>query len=146
MLRKITVLLLLLVASASGQRRVDSKNLYHRVICVTPLVGSGTATDPIRPKYAPWPLPVPQVAASKPISRPEPSQNGIIAFSFVPSDDGHFAIVEFVARNRTAFAPVFSDRTIQVFEKGKATRAAIEAVLQKYRKSFYLEQFGTVMP
>jgi hypothetical protein len=38
---------------ALAQRRVDPRNIYHRVIGVVPLVGSGTPGDPVRPKYAP---------------------------------------------------------------------------------------------
>src|SRR5579872_3956311 len=46
---------LVFVCLAIAQRRVYPKNSYNRVIAVTPLVGAGTATDPKRPKYAPWP-------------------------------------------------------------------------------------------
>jgi hypothetical protein len=70
----------------------------------------------------------------------------IIAFSYVPSDDGRFAIVEFVARTRSAFQPILNDPTIQTFEKGSVSNTVIETALRKYRKSFSLEQFGTVMP
>ncbi len=145
MFQRTTVILLLLTAAAFPQRRVDPKNIYHRIVCVTPLTGSGTATDPVRPKYAPWPLPVQQDQA--PTTRPMPNpQAGIIAFSYVPSDDGRFAIVEFVARSRSAFQPIFNDPTIQVFERGIVNKTVIEAAVQKFRKNFNLEQFGTVMP
>jgi len=45
---------LLLVLMLSGvvcaqHRSVDPKNLYHRIICVTPVTGTGTPTDPVRP-------------------------------------------------------------------------------------------------
>ena len=73
-------------------------------------------------------------------------QGGIIAFSYVLSDDGQSAIVEFVARSRSAFQPIFNDSSIQTFEEGVVTKAAIQAALQKYRKNFSLNQFGTVMP
>ena len=145
MLKRTAVLCLVLASAANAQHRVDPKNTYHRIICVTPLTGSGTAGDPVRPKYAPWPLPALPNRAPAPASR-SAQQGGIIAFSYEPSDDGQLAIVEFVARSRSAFQAIFNDSTIQVFEKGKASRATIEAALQKYRKSFSLEQFGTVMP
>ena len=140
------VLALLLPALLPAQHRVDPKNTYHRIICVTPLIGTGTANDPVRPKYAPWPLPAQQIAAPRPSSRAAETSGGIIAFSYVPSDDGQFAIVEFVARNRAAFQPIFSDSAIKVFERGRVGRTVIEAALQTYRKTFNLEQFGTVMP
>lgn len=102
------------------------------MICVVPFTGAGTATDPKRPEYAPWPV--------------GQNPNGIIAFSYVPSDDGRYAIAEFVAYNQSAFQTILNDKSIVVFEKGRATKAAIETALQQYRKSFKLDQFGTVMP
>jgi hypothetical protein len=124
--------LLVLAVVVCAQRRVDPRHTYHRVIAVTVLVGKGTAADPKRPEYAPWPL-------SK-------DPNGIIAFTYLPSDDGHFALVEFVARNRAAFQPLFNDKTVASFEKGIATKSAIEDVLRRYRKDFDLSKFGMVMP
>lgn len=129
---RMIVFILALASMMPAQRRVDPRFTYSRVICVVPFTGSGTAADPKRPEYAPWP--VAQIPS------------GIIAFSWVPSDDGQHAIVEFVANNRSAFQAIFNDQTITVFEKGRATKAAIEAALQQYRKSFNLDQFGTVMP
>jgi hypothetical protein len=146
MTERLLACLLLTTILLHGQRRVDPKNLYHRIICVAPLTGSGTATDPVRPKYAPWPLPAQQFPAPKPVTSAGQTQGGIIAFSYLPSDDGRFALVEFVAHTRAAFQPILSDPSIQVFEKGRVSRSTIEAALQKYRKSFSLEQFGTVMP
>ena len=137
--------LLMLAGVVCAQHGVDPKNLYHRIVCVTPLTGSGSATDPVRPKYAPWPMPIQQVGAPTP-NPAIPSQPGIIAFSFVLSDDGQSAIVEFVAKSRSAFNAIFNDSSIQTFEKGTVTKAAIEAAIQKYRKNFNLDQFGTVMP
>ena len=96
------------------------------------LVGSGTAADPKRPKYAPAP------GSALP--------NGIIGFTQVPSDDGKSAIVEFVARNRSAFQAIFADTTITVYEKGTQSATAIEAALQAVKKGFSLVQFEVVMP
>ncbi len=137
--------LLMLAGVVCAQHSVDPKNLYHRIICVTPLTGSGTATDPVRPKYAPWPLPTPQMGTPTP-SPTMQTQDGIVAFSYVLSDDKQHAIVEFVAFNRSAFTPIFNDSTVQTFEKGQVTKTAIETAIQKYRKSFSLDQFGMVMP
>ncbi len=137
--------LLVLASVVCAQHSVDPTNLYHRIICVTPLTGSGSATDPVRPKYAPWPLPIQQMGT--PVPNPAiQNQGAIIAFSYVLSDDRQSAIVEFVARSRSAFTAIFNDSSIQTFEEGTVTRAVIEAALQKYRKNFSLDQFGTVMP
>jgi hypothetical protein len=141
--KKILLLLLILTAASVAQRRVDPKYIYHRVICVTPLTGAGSATDPFRPKYAPWPMPSQTPVALTPAKQ---RQTGIIAFSFVPSDDGRLAIAEFVAFDRSAFQPIFNDASITVFERGRVSNAVIQTALQKHRKDFNLERFGTVMP
>jgi hypothetical protein len=101
--RKLCLGLLVLAAVVCAQHRVDPRNIYNRVICVVPLIGSGTPADPKRPMYAPWP--------------PSQDPNGILAFSFQPTDDGKRVVVEFVARNRAAFDAIFHNKTITVFEK-----------------------------
>jgi RHS repeat-associated protein len=72
--------------------------------------------------------------------------NGIMAFYFEPSDDGKSAIVEYVAQNRTAFQPLFNDKSITLFEKGRITKASIDAALKGFRHDFDLDKFGMVMP
>src|SRR5579883_3464192 len=124
MLIRLLALYLAGMSLAYGQRKVDPKNTYSRLICVVPMVGAGTAADPKRPEYAPWPLP------------PPGTQTGIIAYSQQLSDDGKLALVEFVARNRAAFQAILSDKSITVFEKGKSSKAIIESALKKYRKDF----------
>src|SRR6202049_1199814 len=129
--KRLIVAFLVLAGVVSAQRPVDPKFTYHRVICVVPFMGSGTATDPKRPKYAPWPLPA--VVNRMPVTPANPIQRGIIGFSYVPSDDGKLAIVEFVARERSAFQPLFADSSLTIFEKGVATNASMEGALQQYR-------------
>ena len=126
------ILLMIFSAVLYGQRRVDPKNSYNRVICVVPMVGKGTTDDPRRPQYAPWP------AAQDP--------NGITGFFFQPSDDGSFAIVEFVSRNRAALLPILNDKTIKTFEESRQTKATIEAAVKPFRKDFDLSKFRMVMP
>ncbi|MBZ5728602.1 MAG: hypothetical protein LAP87_26925, partial [Acidobacteriia bacterium] len=106
MTQRLLVGLLALAAVMCAQRRVDPRNTYSRAICVVPMTGSGTPADPRRPQYAPWP----------PSQKPSPT--GIIAFSHLVSDDGKYALVEFVARDRAAFQAVFNDKSIKFFEKG----------------------------
>jgi len=50
---------LLLATTLVGQRRVDPRYTYVRVITVEPLRGVGTAADPKRPGYAPATLAAP---------------------------------------------------------------------------------------
>jgi hypothetical protein len=134
----VLIRLVLLLTAVTGlclaQRKVDPKNTYQRVIAVVPVVGTGTPADPRRPQYAPWP---PASAGSR---------TAIVGYSHQISDDGRFALVEFVAFQRAAFQAMFNDKTIVVFEKGKDSKATIEAALKRYRKDFDLDKFGTVMP
>jgi len=132
MTQRLATCLLVCVFAASAQHSVDPRNTYHRVICVVPMIGSGTVADPHRPQYAPAPG--------------SASPDGIIGFTQVPTDDGKFAIVEFVARKRTALEAILADTTITSYEKGTMSATAIETALQKIKKGFSLVQFEVVMP
>ena len=44
---RLLLALIFVCALAPAQRRVDSRNLYERVLAVVPMVGSGTPADPI---------------------------------------------------------------------------------------------------
>jgi hypothetical protein len=114
------------------QKRANFRNSYERLICIVPMVGSGTSDDPRRPLFAPSP----RDAAS------DPSQPGIVAFGFVESDDGRFAIVELVARDPSAFKAILEDKRsdIRVFRKGLAKRLDIEAEFRKYKRDFALDE------
>lgn len=123
---------LVLASLVCAQRRVDPRNTYHRVVCVVPYVGSGTADDPRRPMYAPWP--------------PAPARTEIMAYTQIPSDDGKYALVEFVALDWAAFAPIFKDKSIAAFHKGWDKKDDIARELKKYRKDFDIEKFAAVLP
>src|SRR5690349_8050322 len=108
-LARLSLPLFLLTSAALAQRAVDPRQTYSRVICIVPLVGTGTSLiDAKRPQYAPLP------------GVPDP--NGILAFYFEPTDDGKSAVVEFVGRDRSAFKAILADRAITVIEKGRATK------------------------
>jgi hypothetical protein len=114
-------------AAAPRRRAVAPENAYHHIITVVPIIGSGTHADPRRPLYAPS-------------ARPSVSSRAdILAFTQLPSDDGKFAIVEFVAADRNALQQLMSDKSLVIFEKGKHSQAEIEKEMQKYRKKFKLD-------
>ena len=100
------------------------------MLCVVPYIGAGTRQDPRRPLYTP----VPGAQA--------PSLNGIIGFQQIPTDNKLLAIVEYVAADASALAPILNDRSLQVFERGKHSRATIEQAFKLVRKDFDLTQFG----
>jgi hypothetical protein len=113
-----------------AQHRVDSRNLYERLLCVVPMIGSGAFDDPRRPDYVPL--------------SPDPEGNGIIAFSQTESDDGQYALVELVARDRSAFAAILADKrpNVKVFVKGKDKKQDIEREFRKYKKDLDLDRFA----
>ena len=96
-----------------------------------PLVGTGKRLDPSVPNY----VPVHQPGAAY--------QTGIIAWTQVLSDDGQHAIVEMVARDRSAFAAILADARpdVVVFQHGNQTQAQVEAGIQQYKKGFTLATF-----
>jgi hypothetical protein len=116
------------------QQRVDLRNMYERLLCVVPVVGSGSADDPRRPAHAPL-----ASAAGARLSR-----DGIIAYTFQLSDDGKLALVEFVAVERKAFRDLLADTDarIKIFRKGTDKRTDIEAEFKKHKKDFDLDRFG----
>ncbi|MCI0351717.1 MAG: hypothetical protein L0Z53_20040 [Acidobacteriales bacterium] len=136
-------LILVLVAfvlpiDLSAQHRVDARNLHERIWAVVPVIGAGTAEDPKRPAYTP----APPRRGEAPVASP------IIGYSAQFSEDGEFALVEFVARDRSAFREILADRRpgVRVFEKGKAQRAEVEAEFRKHKRDFDFDRFGVSLP
>jgi hypothetical protein len=135
-------MLLVVVAWASfsplyAQPRVDARNMYERVMAVVPLTGSGTFDDPKRPMYAPSPAQIQTATATR---------TGILAFTYVLSDDGMFALVEFVARDRAAFQAILADPTIKSFLKGRDSLEVVQTEFLKHKANFNFAHFGVRMP
>jgi len=89
--------------------------------------------------YTPLPSAFSSAAASR-------TRTGILAFTFVLSDDGQHALVEFVARDRAAFQQILADSSVKSFVKGKDKRADVETEFKKYKKDFDFRSFGVRMP
>ena len=122
-----------------AQGHVASENLYTRVLCVVPMIGTGTAADPIRPMFIPAP-PDPSKTPDAVVATTPPS---ILAFQYQLSDDGNYALVELVGADRKALAEVFNstDARVKVFELAKAKKNDIEKEFQKYKKTFSLDKY-----
>jgi hypothetical protein len=104
----ISVALAALTPLVSAQPRVDSRNMYERILTIVPLQGAGTPEDPRRPMYAPAPATLKSAVATR---------TGIIGYTHVLSDDGKYALVEFIARPLGLSS--YSRRQIrQVFREG----------------------------
>jgi hypothetical protein len=131
-MRRHTIAIALLVSTFVGtlfaQHAVAPTQRYHRLICLVHLTGSGTKDDPQTAEYVPAAIDV-------------ASRSGIIAWAKQITDDGKMAIIQVVAVDRNAFAPIFADTRpeIRVFEIGKDSQATIEAEMQKYKKGFTLD-------
>jgi hypothetical protein len=129
-----------LFAPAFAQKPIGPRNTYERLICVVPMIGAGTAADPRRPMFVP--LPETQTEQS------DHSTPAIVAFSSVVSDNGQYAVVEFVARDRSAFRAILSEKRadVRVFEKGKARKTDIDTEVRKFKADFDLDNFGVALP
>jgi hypothetical protein len=140
MIRKFSPAVLLLsfvCIQLRAQPRVDARNTYERVMAVVPvMVGAGTADDPKRPMYA-TPAQVQTAMATR---------QGILAFTHVMSDDGTLALVEFVARDRSAFQAILADPTVKSFLKGRDKREDMEAEFLLHKANFNFAMFGVRMP
>jgi hypothetical protein len=85
------------------------RNTHERVVAIVPMIGTGTEDDPRRPMFAPLaaemaaPADDKEALGVKPTVGVKPAGR-IIAYTCKPSDDGRFALVEFVATDRAALS------------------------------------------
>jgi hypothetical protein len=133
MARRLFAVFLALAPTVCAQRRVDPRNTYHRVICVVPIIGYGTPSDPKRPHYAPWPP-----ASGK-------SQMDIVGFSHQLSDNGKIGHRRVRGAGLRRDCGSLHDHSLEVFEKGVHKNHDIETEMKKLMKDFSLDKFGMVM-
>ena len=131
------ILLLLVIISVfaphgHGQPQVAVENRDERVVAVVPMIGAGTAADPKRPMFVPW----------GPNAHKDLLESGILSFSFQLSDDGRSAIVEFVARDRKALAPILNANRadVKAFVRGQDSRQTIDTELRRHKRDIDLDQ------
>ena len=94
--------------------------------------------DPKRPLFMP--------NFRDPAQRPDPrNPSSIHSMRYVLSDDGRFAIVEMVAKDRRGLLPVINHgrNDVVVFERRRPenTRAVIEARMRQFKRDFDLDAF-----
>ena len=119
----------------AGRPYIDARHLHHRLYAIVPIIGKGTPDDPKRPLHAP----LPRAIDSK-------SRTGILAYAYEESDDGKFALVEFVAADPGAFKEIQANTSIQSFLKGASKKEDLEIQFKKYKKDFDFKNFGVRMP
>jgi hypothetical protein len=110
-------------------RSVDPGNMYHRVYARVPLVGTGTKADPKRPMFAP-------TTAST-------DHTGILGYSMQISDDGQWALCEFVGATPNDLKVITASTASNVvfFEQGHATLEQVVADFSQYKKNFSFAPF-----
>jgi|SRR5580700_6459909 hypothetical protein len=148
----VVVCLYAIAAPVYGQPPVSPRNSYERILVVLPLIGSGTAADPVRPSLIPAPgsaTPnILNITVSAPVSAmpvasgPSYPQNLILGYTWVASDDGKFALTEIVMRDRSAFPAIQALPGVTAFIKGVNKLADIQTAFQQYKKNFDPTKFG----
>ena len=111
----------LLLAQAQF-RKVDPQLTHERIIAIVPMVGAGTAKNPL---YS--------------------DLEGLTGFTAEISDDGRFALVEFVAKESKSFIPLANSGHRQE-RKDSPNKDAILEEFQRYKRNFQPERFGLAIP
>lgn len=134
-----------LVAQRALPTALDIGQTYERVVVVCPLTGKGTYADPRRPAIVPASLKHNAKEREKAVGL-----DVVMAYSWVPSDDGKSAIVEIVVRDTAAMKEFLREAgkaaAVSVFEKGKQTPAALDSELRKVKKDFDRRSLRAVAP
>ena len=159
-MRKLCLLILLLPAlllPLYSQQPVSMRNTHERVVAIVPMIGKGTDDDPRRPMFAPLaaemaaPEDDKEAVGEKPALKAKRTSR-IIGYTCKPSDDGRFALVEFVATDRAALEEILKDTNpdVKVFRLGEQSRKAALTELRKFRQDFDFNldtsKFGAIVP
>jgi len=126
-----------LVVPIVAQQRVSPNHRHERIRCVVPMVGSGSYDDPRHPAFV-----SPQADNSAESLNPSDESSGkvpLLSYSYQLSDDGQFALVEFVALDKSAFDEIKAEAARQgfkVFEDGKQKKSDILREFRKYKKNY----------
>ncbi len=135
--------------------RVPSESLGERLIAIVPIIGKGTAEDPLRPKHAPvtpTPAAIARMQQDGTLARDASASDEekiatekrrIGAYSSLMTDDRKRAIVQFVARDREAFSEILKDPEVEIIDPAKLEQAAEVTKLQRLRKDFDPSQLKT---
>ena len=137
------------LSSLAAQRELptalDIGQSYERVVVVCPLIGKGTYADPRRPAIVP--------ARLKREAKEREGAVGtdvVMAYAWVPTDDGKSAIVEIVVRDTAAMREFTREAgkvaAVTLFERGKQTPAALDNELRKVKKDFDRRSLRAVAP
>jgi len=125
-----------LFAQGPGIQPVFSS--YQRVYAIVPMTGAGTYADPVRPMFTPA-NGFQQNRVSL-LDRGPKTRTGLISYTYQISDDGKSALVEFVSVDRAGLREIVESKVpgVQIFEREKASKAAIESAFRGRKREFSL--------
>jgi hypothetical protein len=117
---------------AASVRVVDPGLTYQHIYARVPLIGSGTKADPKRPMFVP-----------PPSQAPTAIHTGILAYQMQVSDDGNWALCEFVGATPQDLALITQSTAanVKVFERNKSTLADVLADFTQYKANFAFNVF-----
>lgn len=132
----------LFAAALTAATSHNRTTMRERIICVVPMVGSGTLNDPHRPMFASSSRVVTE-AAARGKKRGGIESVDALSFHSVPTDDGQHAIVEFSSGNRTTLKQILAadPNAVVVFEPNKISQQKLEKELRKFKKNFDVQAF-----
>ena len=114
----------LLMAQAQF-RKVDPQLTHERITTILPMVGAGTLKSPKHPLYS--------------------DLDGITGFTAEISDDGRFALVEFVAKESKHLTTIVNSGQRQE-RKDSPNKDAVLEEFKRYKRNFKPERFGLAIP
>lgn len=105
--------------------------MYHRVYAQVKLIGSGTKSDPKRPMFVPPP------------GQESKDHTGILGYQMQISDDGKWALCEFVGATPKDLEVITksNDPNVVFFERGHATLDQVLADFSQYKTGFTFAAF-----
>ena len=106
-------------------RKVDPQLTHERIIAIVPMVGAGTVKNPKHPLYS--------------------DLEGLTGFTAEVSDDGRFALVEFVAKDSKHLTTLANSGQRQA-RKDSPNKDAVLEEFKRYKRSFKPERFGLAIP
>lgn len=114
-------------------RLVDPGLTYQHIYARVPLIGAGTKTDPKRPMFIAAPSQTPAAT----------SHTGILAYQMQISDDGNWALCEFVGATPQDLAQITqsTDSNVKVFIRNTSTPADVLADFSQYKANFTFNAF-----
>jgi hypothetical protein len=126
-----------------AQQRVPQEFQHERIMVIVPMIGTGKVGDPIRPMFTPLPSSAtPATQPTRAAQEVAPVQPKFLSMQYELSDDGKTALVEFVAKDRSAFKEIldYQGTDVKKFEPGKNTKDDVEREFKKVKPLYTFDK------